>query len=238
MARLARLVVPHQLHHVMQSGNDRQQMFREPSDYLLFLEWLSQSARQFKVAIHTYALLPNHLHLLATPSDENGLSRMMQWIGRYYVPYFNNKYGRTGTLWQGRFKATVIEPVQYFITCSRYIELNPVRAGIVAAAAEYRWSSYAHHVGTKADPVVIDHPLYWSLGNTPFDREAAYLRLMEQPLTADEIDVLNEATLKGWLLGSEKFKESIARQTARRISPGKRGRPKKADIALHAKPKV
>lgn len=238
MARLPRLVIPHQLHHVIQRGNDRQQIFREPGDYVLFSDWLRKSAKQFKVAIHAYVLMPNHLHLLATPSDETGLSRMMQWIGRYYVPYFNHKYDRVGTLWQGRYKTTVIDSEQYFMACSRYIELNPVRAGIVATAAEYRWSSYAHHVGAQADPLITDHSLYWSLGNTPFDREAAYKALVEQALTASEIAALNEATLKGWILGSDKFKASMERHANRRVSPVKRGRPVKRASRPHTEPKT
>ena len=174
MARLPRLVIPHQPHHVIQRGNDRQAIFRDGDDHLAFLRWLRDASKSFKVAIHAYVLMPNHVHLLASPSDQSGLARMMQWIGRYYVPYFNQKYQRTGTLWEGRYKATVIDSEQYFMICSRYIELNPVRAGLVDNPADYRWSSYAHHVGIKADPLISDHSLYWRLGNTPFGREAAY----------------------------------------------------------------
>lgn len=227
MARLPRLVIPHQPHHIIQRGNDRQLIFRDTEDHAAFLGWLREAAKQFKVALHAYVLLPDHFHLLASPADETGLGRMMQWIGRYYVPYFNHKYERVGTLWQGRFKATVIDSERYFMTCSRYIELNPVRAGIVANAAEYRWSSYAHHAGIKPDPLIIDHPLYWALGNTPFDREAAYKALIEQALTLEEINALSEATLKGWVLGSEKFKASLEKKAGRRIRPAKRGRPLK-----------
>jgi putative transposase len=227
MARLPRLVIPHQPHHVIQRGNDRQLIFRDDADYAAFLTWLRDAARQFKVAVHAYVLLPNHLHLLLTPSDQAGLGRMMQWVGRHYVPYFNHKYERAGTLWQGRYKATVIDSERYFMTCCRYIELNPVRAGMVASPAEYAWSSYAHHVGRTPDPLIIDHPLYWALGNTPFDREVAYRELTEQGLTREEIDALNEATLKGWALGSDKFKLALEKQTKRRVQPAKRGRPPK-----------
>jgi len=227
MARLPRLVIPHQPHHVIQRGNDRQLIFRDASDYIVFLNWLRDGARQFKVAIHAYVLLSNHVHLLVTPSDETGLGRMMQWIGRYYVPYFNRKYERVGTLWQGRYKATVIESEKYFMTCSRYIELNPVRASIVAEPADYPWSSYAHHVGMKLDPLITDHSLYWALGNTPFDREAAYKALVEQTLTTEEIDRINHATVKGWVLGTEKFQMALEKKTTRRIRPAKKGRPSK-----------
>lgn len=227
MARLPRLVIPHQPHHVIQRGNDRQSIFRDADDYTIFLNWLREGAKQFKVAIHAYVLLSNHVHLLVTPSDEMGLGRMMQWMGRYYVPYFNRKYARAGTLWQGRYKATVIESERYFMTCSRYIELNPLRAGIVADPADYAWSSYAHHTGIKADAVITDHPLYWSLGNTPFDREAAYKALVEQAITAEEIARINDATIKGWVLGSEKFQIALEKKTTRRVRPAKKGRPLK-----------
>jgi putative transposase len=227
MARLPRLVVPHQPHHVIQRGNDGQPIFRDDADYAAFLGWMRDAAKQFKVAIHAYVLLPNQLELLMTPSDLSGLGRLMQWVGRYYVPYFNRKYNRSGTLWQGRYKATVIDAEQYFMICSRYIELNPVRLGIAAGPADYQWSSYAHHTGAKLDPLVTDHPLYWALGNTPFDREIAYKDLSEQALTAEEVQLLKDATLKGWVLGSEKFKSGLAKNTKRRVSPAKRGRPRK-----------
>src|SRR6185436_297998 len=123
MARLPRLVVPHQPHHLIQRGIDRQPIFRDTDDYLVFLQRLREAAKLYKVAIHAYVLMSNHVHLLASPSDQVGLGRMMQWIGRYYVPYFNLKYQRVGTLWQGRYRATIIDSEQYFLTCSRYIEL-------------------------------------------------------------------------------------------------------------------
>jgi putative transposase len=227
MARLPRLVVPHQPHHIIQRGNDRQLIFRDEADHQAFLKWLREAAKQFQVAIHAYVLMPNHVHLLATPLDSIGLGRMMQWIGRYYVPYFNLKYERVGTLWQGRYKATVIDSERYFMSCSRYIELNPVRAGIVLLPEEYPWSSYAHHVGAKPDPLITDHALYWALANTPFGREAAYRSLVEQGLTSAEVAEISSATLKGWALGSDKFKARLEKEANRRVQPGKRGRPTK-----------
>ena len=228
MARLPRLVVPHQPHHIIQSGNDRQIIFRDPDDHVVFLGWLREAARQFKVAIHAYVLMPNHLHLLVSPSDSTGLGRMMQWVGRHYVPYFNAKYMRSGTLWQGRYKAAVIDSEQYFLTCSRYIESNPVRAGLASAPEDYPWSSFAHHVGIRPDPLITDHRVFWALGNTPFDREASYRTLMEQGLSGREVDALTQATLKGWPLGSEEFKVLLAKQVGRRVRPAKRGRPLKS----------
>lgn len=227
MARLPRLVIPGQPHHLIQRGNDRQPIFREAEDYQQFLRWLHESARQFHVAIHAYVLMTNHLHLLVTPVDDTGLGRMMQWIGRYYVPYFNKKYQRVGTLWQGRYRAAVIEAENYFMACSSYIELNPVRAGMVSEPAAYPWSSYAHHVGGRSDPLITDHPLYWSLGNTPFDRELAYKFMVEQAGHENQIDAIRIATEKSWVLGSDAYKESLGKKTERRLIPARKGRPAK-----------
>lgn len=229
MARLPRLVVPHQPHHILQSGNDRQSIFRDADDHLAFLAWLREAARQFKVAIHAYVLLPDRFQLLASPSDSAGLGRVMQWVGRHYVPYFNAKYQRSGTLWQGRYKATVLESDRYFLVCSRYIELGAVRANMAGAPEEYPWSSYAHHVGAKADPLITDHSAYWALGNTPFDREAAYKALMHEGLSAEQTQALDVALKKGWPLGSDDFKTRLGRQTGRRVLPAKPGRPRKTD---------
>lgn len=214
----------------MQWGNDRQALFREAEDYERFLSWLAEAARLCRVAIHAYALLPDHLHLLATPVEAEGLSKMMQWLGRHYVPYFNRKYQRSGSLWQGRFKATVLEPEVYFIKCSNYIELSPVQAGLAPDPADYPWSSYLHHIGARPDPVVSDHAMYWGLGNTPFAREALYKELVSQGLSRQDQDALLNATAKGWLLGSPAFKAVMEKLTERRVVPGKRGRPRKVPV--------
>lgn len=229
MARLPRLVVPHQPHHVIQRGLDQQAIFRDADDHLALLEWLREGSKKFKVAIHAYVLMPGYWCLLATPLDEDGLARMMQWVGRYYVPYFNNKYSRSGTLWQGRYMATVIDAEPYLMLCSRYVELAPVYDGLAAEAVDYRWSSYAHHIGLRQDSLITDHRLYWSLGNTPFDREAAYKDLAERALTSDEISLLKDATSKSWALGSDKFKSELEKLTRRRVSPARRGRPAKGE---------
>lgn len=238
MARLPRLVVPGQPHHLIQRGNDRQLIFRDDADYAAFLGWLQHAAKQFRVALHAYVLMPNHLHLLVTPADEVGLGRMMQWVGRYYVPYFNQKYGRVGTLWQGRYKTAVIDAEHYFLTCSRYIELNPVRAGMLSDPGAYRWSSCAHHLGVRGDPLVTDHALYWALGNTPFAREAAYRGLLQQALSETDISAFNESAVKGGTLGSDQFKLRLEHQTQRRVRAGKKGRPRKLATDDEAKNKT
>ena len=231
MARLPRLIIPFQPHYLIQRGNNGQAVFHDAADYAAFLGWLRAGAKTFKVAVHAYVLLPDQLQLLASPGDEAGLGQMMQWIGRYYVPYFNQKYGRSGTLWQGRYKTSVIDPDNYFLICSRYLEFTPVGATLAARPLDYAWSSYAHHAGVRPDPIITDHPLYWALGNTPFDREAAYLRLTEQALGADQVRSVEQAVLKGWPLGSEQFKKALEHKMKRQVLPAKRGRPFKVRIS-------
>ncbi len=227
MARLPRLVIPDQLHHIIARGNNDQPVFREEADYRAFLQWLRAAALQAGVALHAYVLLPNRLQLLATPANELALGKMMQAVGRHYVPYFNAKYARSGSLWEGRFRATVLEAA-YFLSCSRLIEHQPVAAGLVEELAAYSWSSHAHHIGTVKDALITDHPGYWALGNTPFDREAAYQLLSESPPDARQVEAIELATWKGWALGSESFKRQLEKQTARRLQPAKRGRPLKS----------
>lgn len=225
MARLPRLIIPHQPQHVIQRGNNRQPIFHDEEDYRRFLGWLKEAARFYQVAIHAYVLMPNHLHLLATPSDDTGLALMMQKVGRYYVPWFNNKYARSGSLFEGRFRTSLVDTEHYLLACSRYIELNPVRAGLAAGPLDYPWSSYAHHAGVRADGLVTDHLLYWGLGNTPFQREAAYTELVMQGIAQDEVEFVTSAVLKNQPLGSHAFKAELERKTKRQILPAKRGRP-------------
>ncbi|TWI61812.1 putative transposase [Pseudoduganella lurida] len=225
MARLPRLIVPSQPHYLIQRGLNGTPVFQDDDDYTAFLGWLRTAARTYKVAIHSYVLLPDQLHLLLTPSDEEGLGQMMQWLGRIYVPYYNQKYGRAGTLWHGRYKTSVVEARDFLLACSRYMEHAPVRTGLVAQAEQYGWSSYGHHAGQRTDGTITDHPVYWSLGNTPFQREAAYIELSSQMLGAADIKTIEAAVLKGWPLGTDPYKHALERQAQRQILPAKRGRP-------------
>jgi putative transposase len=225
MARLPRLVVPNQPHHIIQTGHDGQPIFREAEDYQRFLAWLKDSAKEFKVAVHAYALMPDHVHLLASPATANGLAQAMQRVGRYYVPWFNSKYGRSGSLFQGRFKTALVDAASYFLPCSRYIELNPVRSGLCGDPEGYEWSSYRHHAGVQANSLITDHPVYWALGNTPFQREAAYIEQVRQGIGSQELARINAAVLKGWPLGSEEFKAQLQAKEKRQVLPAKRGRP-------------
>ena len=229
MARQPRLVIPFQAHHIVQFAVDRQTIFRDAEDHQRFLGWLRDAAKLYQVAIHAYVLMPDHIHLAATPVDAEGLARMMQWAGRHYVPYFNRKYQRSGTLWQGRFKAGVIDAQHYLLLVSRYIETNPVRAGLVLNPQDYQWSSHNHHIGSKPDPLVTDHMIYWSLGNTPFQREATYKGLTEQALTSVELKMVGDSAHKGRVLGSDAYKTELEKQTNRQVLPGRRGRPRKSE---------
>lgn len=229
MARLPRLVIPHQAHHITQSGIDGKHIFLDNQDYTTFIEWLKSAAKQFSVQIHAYVILPDRLHLLATPSDGLGLGKMMQWLGRYYVPYFNAKYKRNGLLWQGRFKATVIEARAYFLPCCVMLEEMPVRLRLIADAKAYPWSSCQHHLGLRADPLIVDHAMIWGLGNTPFQREAAYRDLLEKGVASSQFEAINAATDKAWVLGGDTYKAEMAKLTERRVEPVSRGRPRKAD---------
>ncbi len=231
MARLPRLVLPHHPHHILQIGNDSQLLFREDEDFQKFLGWLKDSAKEFKVAVHAYVLMPDHLHLLATPSTAEGLAQTMQRVGRYYVPWYNAKYKRSGGLFQGRFKTSLIDAEHYFLLCSRYIEANPVRSGLVSDVLDYRWTSYPHHAGHRPDPLIVDHALYWALGNTPFQREAAYMELSRPALSQEEMAMLDASVLKGWPLGSDRFKAELQQRAKRQVLPAKRGRPFKVKPA-------
>jgi putative transposase len=228
MARQPRLILPNQPHLIIQRGNDNQRIFRDDEDHERFLGWLRECARYYKVGLHAYVLMPSCLILLATPVDEDGLALMMQKVGRYYVPWFNAKHGRSGTLFQGRFRTAIVDPANYLLACSRHIELAPVRAQLAGSALDYRWSSYAHHAGVRSDALITDHMLYWGLGNTPFQREAAYTALVEQGQNNEELTLIDTALAKGWPVGSHAFKLALEKTTRRAILPAKRGRPAKA----------
>ena len=225
MARLPRLSVPGYPHHVIQRGNNRQAIFATSADYQFLLELLEQNARTLGVSIHAYVLMGNHFHLLVTPLEDGALSRMMQAVGRRYVRYFNDSQGRSGTLWEGRYKSTLIQTERYLLSCMAYIDLNPVRAGLVAHAREYPWSSHGHYIGQRQDRLITPHPLYWDLGNTPFAREAAYDEFVNAGLSIDTQNALAQSTLHGWALGEAGFVADLQKKTERRVSKALAGRP-------------
>ncbi len=225
MARLPRLTVPGYPHHIILRGNNRQAIFADDTDCQRLLDDLKEHAGKHGVTVHAYVLMSNHLHLLLTPETADGIPRTMQGLGRAYVRWFNHRHGRSGTLWEGRYRSTLIEAERYLLACMAYIDLNPVRAGMVGAPADYPWSSYAHHVGLRTDPLVTPHPLYWELGNTPFAREQAYRDLVDSGLTSHQQSELMRSVHSGWALGAEDFVADLQKRTQRRVARAPRGRP-------------
>lgn len=227
MARLPRLILPDQPHHVILRGNNRQSIFYSDLDREYLLATLKDAAVSYRVAVHAYVLMDNHLHLLVTPSSAEALSRMMQSLGRRYVGWFNARHQRSGTLWEGRFRAGLIEGERHLLACMRYIELNPVRAGLVLEAADWPWSSARHHLGLARSGLVTEHPMYWALGNTPFEREHAYQELLHQGLSIAEQQQFTDAALRGRPVGSEAFLKPLAVDHPEVVIRRPRGRPRK-----------
>jgi putative transposase len=225
MARLPRLTLPGYPHHIIQRGNNRQAVFSSAADHQMLLALLGESARKFGVALHAYVLMDNHFHLLATPSTADGLPQMMQAAGRRYVRYFNDSQGRSGTLWEGRYRATVIEAERYLLACMAYMDLNPVRAGLVAEARDYPWSSHGHYAGLRVDSLLTPHPLVWALGNTPFAREAAYAELVRDRHHAGAARPADPLGPQRLGAGEGDFLAELQKRTERRVTKNQAGRP-------------
>ena len=178
--------------HVVQRGNDRRAIFLDDTDRALYLDFLVDAAKREGCAIHCYALMGNHVHLLTTPGADESLPRTMQSVGIRYVRYFNRRYERTGGLWDGRYRASLVNTDSYLQACFRYIEMNPVRAGIVADPADYHWSSHRHHAIGETDSVVATHSFYLDLADTAARRQQRYRALFREDLTEDELDTIRE----------------------------------------------
>lgn len=229
MARLPRLFVPGLPLLVMQRGINRSPIFTDDADFQHYLGVLRDAIREHGVQLHAYALMPDHVHLLFSAPDEAAASRTMQQLGRRYVRRFNDRHQRSGTLWEGRYRSTVVEPARFLIPCYRYLELNPVRAGLVNNPSDYAWTSCRHHLGLVRDALVTDHALFWALGNTPFEREARYRSLLESGPASDELAAIRYAAYRGWLLG-ELAPELGEPAPNRRTSPLPKGRPRHAQV--------
>ncbi len=218
MARSPRLVVPGQPLHIIHRGNNRHAVFFGEDDYHRFLSDLTQAAGKYRCAVHAYVLMTNHIHLLVTPGEGGSVSGMMQAIGRRYVRYINAVYRRSGTLWEGRFKSGMIDSDRYLLTCYRYIEMNPVRAGLTDSPAGYRWSSFHHNALGHPDRVVIPHEEYLALGEENEERRRAYVALFDHEVNGREITAIREGTEKGEAIGSEHFQEEMASRIQRRVT--------------------
>ena len=230
MARLPRLSFAGLAHHVIQRGHNGQAIFQEPADYQLILDLLLEYAGQFKVAVHGYVLLPSQFQLLLTPQDVGGLPHMLQAVGRRYVRNFNDQHERTGTLWDGRYRCAVLQAQRYLLPTMVDLDLGPVRADLVASAAEYPWSSHCHYIGRRTDRLVTPHAQFWGLGNTPFAREAAYAELIQAGTSLAQQKALRDATLKGWALGDADFVAELQKGTSRRLTKGRAGRPARKSV--------
>jgi len=227
MARLPRLSVPGYPHLLVQRSVAGQPAFLAETDYQFMLSELRSLSRRHEVAIHAYALMSDQFHLLVTPSDARSLSLAMQALGRRYVRDFNRRHGRSGTLWQARFRCTVVDPERFLVPCSLFVELGPERAQRVTDAKLYPWSSLSHHLGLQADAAISEHPEVWKLGNTPFERQVQYRHLTEAGLPEPEVVRIHNAVEHGWALGDGSFLTELSSKTERRLAPLPVGRPRR-----------
>jgi putative transposase len=227
MARAARPVVTGLPLHVIQRGNNRQAVFLDDQDRRDYLRCLADACIEHGLSIHAYVLMDNHVHLLCTPEREGALSGAMQALGRRYVRHFNRRHARTGTLWEGRFRSSLVEADRYLLACHRYIELNPVRAGRVEQPEAWVWSSHRHHLGLAVDPLVRLHPVLYTLGNTPFERESAYRRLFEEGPIPAEGEWLTQCLISGKPTASTDFQRAMEAGHGLKLTARPVGRPKR-----------
>ena len=227
MARIPRIDLPGIPQHIVQRGNDRQACFADDADYLRYRQELGEAALKHDCAVHAYVLMTNHVHLLVTPHATGATSRMMQALGRRYVGSFNARYQRTGTLWEGRFKSALVDSERYALACYRYIELNPVRAGMVATAGDYPWSSHGHNAHGLCDPRVTPHPAWLALGADEAARRTTYRELFADAQADGDAADLRAATHQQKCWGSERFRLQIEALAQREVLVRSRGRPRK-----------
>ncbi|MES9856581.1 MAG: transposase [Sedimenticola sp.] len=225
MARLPRFTPVGIPVHIIQRGNNRQACYGSDEDQSAYADWLKVYSKQYEVDIHAWVLMTNHVHILCTPQREGGVGRMMQSLGRRYVRYFNYQYQRTGTLWEGRYKSCLVQAERYLLEVYRYIELNPVRAGMVVDPGDYSWSSYQINALGKSSELCTPHPEYLALGKTESDRLESYRALFTHQVDGSLLESIRSNTNKGMAIGHDRFKEQITALTGRRLMPMKVGRP-------------
>lgn len=232
MARKPRFNLPGIPQHVIQRGNNKEPCFYSEDDYRRYLQDLHEAAITNHAAIHAYVLMTNHVHLLVTPAQPYSVTHMMQDLGRKYVPYINRRYKRTGTLWEGRYKSSLVDSEAYLLTCMRYIEMNPVRAGMTQHPGEYHWSSYASNAQTTASDLIRPHPLYLSLGKTDAERAKAYRNLFRDHIGQKEVLDIRESLNQELVLGREDFKDKVEKMQNRQVRIGQSGRPRIEESTL------
>ncbi|MDJ0776888.1 MAG: transposase [Gammaproteobacteria bacterium] len=226
MARLPRYTIINQPQNIILPVKNGTSAFREDQDYQYFHDCLDAAAYNYRLKVHAFALTPGEVFLLASPGQADSVSRTMQSIGRNYVQYFNESYNGSGTLWQGRYRATVIDERQYLLACSRFVETAPVRAGLVKGPRAWRWSSYAHNARGKIDPMITPHREYLRLGKSSAERADAYRALIKQKLDPVIVADIHEKTRKGWAIGDSKFIRRIEKLGGRRAVQLPKGRPR------------
>lgn len=226
MARLPRYSIINQPQHFILQGRQGLSVFHQQQDYQYFHDCLDAAAYNYNLKLHAYVLMPDHVHVLATPGNADSVSRVVQSIGRNYVQYFNELYDGVGTLWEGRYRATVIDGKHYLLTCSRYIELNPVRNQLVDRPQDYHWSSYAHNALAQTDEMITAANEYRKLGDSVKDCAKAYRKLFRPKLSQQQVQEITDATVKGWVLGDSKFARKIEKLSGRRASQLPKGRPR------------
>jgi putative transposase len=227
MPRLCRYFLQYVPQHIVQRGNNRQSVFFQDLDYDFFQACLNDAAIIYGCDIHAFALLPNHIHLLVTPQEADSVPKMMQSIGRRYVQHFNSTYQRSGTLWEGRYRACLVEPGGWLLDCYRYIELGPVRAGAADRPDDYPWSSHRFHVLGEKIGFVTPHACYRTLGSSDVARQNAYRQLCEDGMHDEALCAIRASLTAGRVYGSEDFKDSLEQRLARPVRAGKPGRPRK-----------
>ena len=236
MPRRPRLDAAGIAQHVIQRGNDRQPCFFADVDRLRYLRDLNELAMAHDCAVHGYVLMTNHVHLLMSPGALGAISALMHTLGTRYVRAINDRYGRTGTLWEGRYKSCLVDSEQYVLTCLRYIELNPVRAGIVQEPARYPWSSYRANGEGRADPLVRAHPAYLALAPDTAARLTRYRELVAAGIEEAELSAIRGYTQRQQALGSSSFQDAIEAILGRRARPGRNGRPPAAPLKAASLP--
>lgn len=229
MPRRPRLCLPGTALHLIQRGNNRSACFFAEDDYLFYLHHLEELARRFDCAVHAYVLMTNHVHLLLTPAAAEGASVLMKHLSQRYVQYINRSYRRSGTLWEGRFRSCLTQSERYVLACYRYIELNPVRAGMVQHPADYRWSSYRANALGSMEALVAPHEQYLRLGADEAGRLAAYRSLVAETLDPSLTGEIRRATNGNVGLGNQRFQQQIEQTLGRRAAPASPGRPRKGE---------
>ena len=228
MPRRTRMYLPGHPYHIVQRGNNREACFVEPENYQYYLELWKENARRYGVAVHAYCLMTNHIHFLVTPEQTDSISRATSVVGSRYAWYFNKTYKRTGTVWEGRHKSSLVQSDRYFLTCCRYIEMNPVVAGMVGKPDEYRWSSYRVNAwGAKSE--LTQHDEYLGLGDRPEKRCHAYRELFMYAIPDEDVRLIERASHYCHPVGDDRFKHQIEKRYGIKLGQTARGRPLKRD---------